>query len=474
MYIVTGVVLILYLVLGFVSRKEQVDAETGRLLRPFTRMAICLHKWVCIRKLPFFSRRQVAEDLARMYPGEGKERKCTEYYVEKLARSLLICLVGTLLGLVVSVQAQYKRNLSREGYVIRGTYETGEKNVELECDLPEGRKQFRVNVSPKVLSEDALEEQYEVFCRKLPEMLLGENPSLREVSSNLILSDAYRGYPFGVEWISNEPDFLRGDGTVELPEEGTQEVILVAKISYGEWEREARFTVNVIPQVLSPEEQLQREMEKMLAASEEANRLDEKWMLPKEWNGKKLYWKERVANHGVMIWLGGILAAVLVYLLSDQDLHSELEKRKDSMRREYPDVVHKLALYLGAGMTMRNVFQRIAGDGGSNPVYEEMLYACRELQAGVSEGAAYEHFGRRTGVQEYIRLSTLLTQNLKKGNSTLLQRLREEAEKASLERVQYAKRLGEEAATKMLLPMVMMLLVVMLMIMIPAFSSVGT
>lgn len=109
--------------------------------------------------------------------------------------------------------------------------------------------------------------------------------------------------------------------------------------------------------------------------------------------------------------------------------------------------------------------------GVHSPIYEELLYTCRELHAGTSEGAAYEHFGRRTGLQEYIRLSTLLTQNLKRGNSMLLDRLREEADRAAQERLQQSKKLGEEAGTKLLIPMVMMLAVIMVIIMIPAFSG---
>ena len=74
-------------------------------------------------------------------------------------------------------------------------------------------------------------------------------------------------------------------------------------------------------------------------------------------------------------------------------------------------------------------------------------------------------------MQEYIRLCTLLTQNLKRGNSSLLERLREEADKISEERLQRSRKLGEEAGTKLLVPMVMMLAVVMVMIMIPAFAA---
>ena len=105
------------------------------------------------------------------------------------------------------------------------------------------------------------------------------------------------------------------------------------------------------------------------------------------------------------------------------------------------------------------------------PAYEEMLYTRRELRSGISEGLAYEHLGKRTGLQEYIRLAALLAQNLKRGSSTLLERLREEAEKSAQERLQESRKMGEESGTKLLMPMVLMLAVVMAIIMIPAFSN---
>ena len=173
------------------------------------------------------------------------------------------------------------------------------------------------------------------------------------------------------------------------------------------------------------------------------------------------------------------MTAVAVFLFLDRDLHERLEKRKKILRREYPEIVHKLVLFVGAGLTIRGALQKIAGDyearrmegGRASPAYEELLYTCRELRSGISEGLAYEHFGKRAGLQEYIRLSALLAQNLKRGNSTLLERLREEAEKSGQERLQESKKMGEEAGTKLLVPMVLMLAVVMAVIMIPAFSN---
>lgn len=162
---------------------------------------------------------------------------------------------------------------------------------------------------------------------------------------------------------------------------------------------------------------------------------------------------------------GSALLSVILFFLKDKDLHDQVEKQKEIYRLQYPDIVHKLVLYLGAGVSIRGSFKMLAED------YEAARFVCRELEAGVTEAVAYDRFGKRTGVQEYMRFGTLLVQNLKKGNSTLLSRLEEEAYKSSLDRVQAAKKMGEEAATKLLFPMMLLLACVMLMIMVPAFSG---
>lgn len=184
---------------------------------------------------------------------------------------------------------------------------------------------------------------------------------------------------------------------------------------------------------------------------------------------------------GIIFVVGGMVVAVSIYIMSDRDLHAKAEKKRYKMKCAYPDIVHKLVLYMGAGMTTRGALQKITqeyqgrekGTKNMSPAYVELQYACRELAAGMSEAVVYERLGERIGLQEYIRLCTLLSQNLRRGNGAILERLREEVLKASAERIHRGRRLGEEAVTKLLLPMVMMLLVVMLMIMIPAFSTVG-
>ena len=103
--------------------------------------------------------------------------------------------------------------------------------------------------------------------------------------------------------------------------------------------------------------------------------------------------------------------------------------------------------------------------------WERIIITCYELQSGRPEREAYDHFGKRCQVQTYMKFSTLLSQNIRKGSNDLLYVLRQEADNAFVERKNVAKKLGEEAGTKLLLPMMMMLCIVMVIIMIPAYFS---
>lgn len=74
-------------------------------------------------------------------------------------------------------------------------------------------------------------------------------------------------------------------------------------------------------------------------------------------------------------------------------------------------------------------------------------------------------------MKEYLKLAALLQQNLKKGSKGLGKMLEEEVEDAFDLRKNLAIQQGEEAGTKLLLPMTIMLLVVMMIVMVPALMS---
>ena len=157
---------------------------------------------------------------------------------------------------------------------------------------------------------------------------------------------------------------------------------------------------------------------------------------------------------------------------------SPLEDRKKQMLKDYPDIINKLTLYLGAGMTVKRAWRKVTEgyarekeEGKKRYAYEEMIQTCHEMDSGVTESESYENFGRRCDVQVYIRLGALLSQNLRKGTKGLTELLKLESIQAFEERKAQAKRLGEEAGTKLLLPMFLMLAVVLVIVIVPAFLT---
>ena len=66
----------------------------------------------------------------------------------------------------------------------------------------------------------------------------------------------------------------------------------------------------------------------------------------------------------------------------------------------------------------------------------------------------------------------MLAQNLRKGSGGLTELLTREAEDAFEDRKNLAKKLGEEAGTKLMIPLFLMLIVVFAIVIIPAFLSI--
>ena len=69
---------------------------------------------------------------------------------------------------------------------------------------------------------------------------------------------------------------------------------------------------------------------------------------------------------------------------------------------------------------------------------------------------------------KYKKLVSLITQNIQKGQQEFIIMLENEVNEAFTERKMHAKKIGEEASTKLLLPMMIMLFIVIAILIIPA------
>ena len=121
-------------------------------------------------------------------------------------------------------------------------------------------------------------------------------------------------------------------------------------------------------------------------------------------------------------------------------------------------------------MVMRDAWDKVAATG-TGVLYQEMQITKEEFRNGVSELEAYRNFADRCAVKEIRRFSSTMIQNLQKGNAEIAFFLREMADELWEEKKHLAKRKGEAANSRLMLPTGMIFLGILIMIMVPAFAG---
>lgn len=394
--------------------------------------------------------------------------------------------VLVMLSGIVLLTADYAASMTKlDGGIIRNAYGEGSSTEVLDVII-EGRKEripVEIEVAEQRYTADEIQEMFDRVIRKLESEILNGNESLARVEQDLDLVTAVPEEPVDISWELDRYDVMNIQGEIQedaLESEGTL-VTLNAVLTYREDEtKQAAYqcTAHLYPLVLSGEEARKQEIEETLAASERKNREEKDWNLPEAIRGKAVSYYRQMDERGLVLIIMALLVISLLIAQKKQDEMQEEARRSRQMIRDYPEIIGKLTLYLGAGMTVKRAFRKVVEEyerqkktTGVRCAYEEMQKTCREMESGHTEAESYENFGRRCKVQAYVRFGALLSQNLRKGTRGLTELLKMEAIQAFEDRKARARRLGEEAGTKLLLPMFLMLTVVLVIVIVPAFLS---
>lgn len=170
---------------------------------------------------------------------------------------------------------------------------------------------------------------------------------------------------------------------------------------------------------------------------------------------------------GLAVFAVGIVAAS--FFLPDRELGTKIRKRRLSIQLDFPDFLNKLTLLINAGMTVSRAWDRITTENSSKTaLFVELQKVSADIRGGKPENMAYEDFSRRCRIPEISRFVSVTLQNLKKGNAEIVSVFRVQAGECWEMRKNAAKRLGEEASTKLLLPMMLMFLAILLIVITPA------
>lgn len=345
-------------------------------------------------------------------------------------------------------------------------------------EKPQMQKQIvEVTVQERAFTDQEKQILLEDAVKELETVIRGENLSLDEVRKDLVLPTTLAEGRVMVNWITVPYGIVNEDGTLQKAEDEKGVLVeLQGTMNCGGKESIYTAYAKVFPPERSAEERLLLEIEGEVESADAKARHEAQMYLPEQVGDYQLYWEREKENRTLSVFTLLFLVIVCVYIQADQEVHKKAEKRKHQLIVDYPDLMWKMTMLLGAGLSIRGTFERIAEEYKKKKVevrwlYEEVCCTCFEMQKGISEAKAYERFGKRCQLPEYIRLGTMLSQNVRKGAKGLTDLLEREAEASMNERKNHARKIGEQAGTKMLLPMVLMLGIVLVILMVPAFIS---
>lgn len=434
------------------------------------------------------------EKIHQLYFGNEYKK-----FIRKFKRDKIVTLVvGISLSIIgfLLISVYEKNQLSIPvSEIERNEYGMGDRTMTFQIE-GDGKSKYTGKKTIVVREKEYTEEELEIYSEELDEVLwqkiLGGNESADCVTGDLNLVSNIDGFPFSISWKSDNPLILSSKGILnseKLSErleniyEDTDETVdseglnicLTATVSYETFREEKTGYVRVC--LLQTEDSFEKELDESIEKYDTKTRNSDKQILPKEVNGVRINFYNVSDHKGVAVLLMGVLSAVLIVLSKDKKIGERAARRQEEMRRDFPGILNKFALYHTAGMNPRSIWNLMSelyeksSVKKKRYVYEEMVITNRSMKEGRGELSAYEDFAKRCGLPEYRVFINLLQQAVSKGREDFDRVLYEEMEKAGRQETLRVRLMGEEAGTKLLIPMFMMLMIVLVIVMVPAFIS---
>lgn len=444
-----------------------------------------------------------------------------------IRKQMLLCISASLLLTILVFFLGLQDGVLKEGFRLpRSGYGGSKQYITLEVSgLTEDTSvPLDITVSPKRYTEEEANAVFREIYDQLEELVVAEGESFANLQHDLRLMTKLPKYGVQLSWDfypeldpalsagSVTPDAARAyyrkyrhlmdsDGTLhnETLSPGTVvtgylSLIMSTDIVPENADGEAKYLktqyhsapyriyVGIVPRELSRYESLLLQLQQAITAEDEGSLGENMLSLPTEIDGQRIYYSEHEDRSYLLLPLLGVIAAMAIYMRQGQARRTEKKQREALLMLDYSELVSKLMVYIGAGLTVRNALETISqhfdaliarGIKEDRPLYQELRTMVIQFRRNMPESEIYLSFGRRVNLKPYTKLVSLIEQNRMNGARNLRAMLELEMEDAFEQRKTTARRLGEEAGTKLLLPLFIMLGIVMIIVIVPAMSALG-
>ena len=204
----------------------------------------------------------------------------------------------------------------------------------------------------------------------------------------------------------------------------------------------------------------------------------------------RVYWAKAITYSLIAVCMGALvnvamndpliavfiaigLGALLPYFVL-QEIEDKVKKRHIAIMMDMPELTNKIVILTGAGQTLQGALFKIASELSSEKiVYQELARTMAMIDAGESADSAFDQMCVKCNMPEMRRFVAIILQNIHRGGSDVSAALKGIGEELWAARKATALRIAEEASTKMLFPMMLMLLAVVLLVIAPAVQGMN-
>ena len=386
----------------------------------------------------------------------------------------VILLVGLGITIALGIDTWQERKLTNGYELLKNDQEEGDYEEHLIARVGEEKIPLAVLVKERALTEKEAKEEILKAREMLPAYLMGENESLKNVTTDLNFITRVPDTYVEVQWVERGSEFFSYDGEIKEDLELLEmvELKVSAILSCQGISEDYETTITLMPKSLKVSEALLNQIEKQQEEKPE----NEVLILPDTYEGKTVTWKKVPDYTFLWIFVLTVLSVLLLKLGQKRDVEEEKKKRLERLEREYAQIVSKFTMLLSAGLSVRNAWERIVllyrrKEDTQNIVFQELNWGLMQMQKGVPELEVYEVFGIRTGLVHYKKMMAIFISDRKRGSVNLLDAMNQEMLLAWEEKKRKTRQHGEKIGTKLLIPMMGMLGIVFVIILVPAFLS---
>ena len=281
-----------------------------------------------------------------------QKKKCVEIAI--------VCVL--LLFLAGYVEAS-EQNINSKNQVIRGSPGEYDQEVELQLNAGDTVKDYDYTLvvpAADVTKEEA-DQYFNAAKEEISKSFYAEGDNENAVTLPVNMQTSYQKGMVEAEWTLDSYRIVDVDGVIieeAVPQNGALEQATVY-LTCGNYKQEYVFAFMVYPRTLSESEKILKGVQEAIDkdAKKEGSQL---LTLPKEVNGISLQWTEAKKHLVIKMLFFEVIVLVLLYFARIEREKAKRKERQEQMMLDYSEVVSKLLILMGAGMSLKQSWNTIS------------------------------------------------------------------------------------------------------------------